>query len=555
MSENSNNVEFETRDNPWIRQFRLSGAPPFAKSMSFDFHSKANVIIGPNGLGKSTVLRHFAQITHSQFVHRPPDSAVTIVTEPPGAAEEITTVYIGPTRTSLEAETILRDVQILDFSEKVKRALTTMNSSARVISVIFFVLLLLSVVAHFGGIGPSLFEDIDPFFVYALLMPWAVIMYLGFASGLFLLALRRMLPTFASRNLQLASMLANETSVTSAFLFRKVETSTRLLMGTDDKPKQDNESYAAMDAANLALQCAKDIAPEVFSRDAKLHTAWLSVPNKGVHRILNGFQKERAIAQHMFEVDTKHSPEPLHISSLSSGTQGPFLIVWYLALRLAYANGFQPGWENKPVALFIDELENHLHPTWQRRFIPVLLGHFPGLQIFASTHSPFAVAGLKAGQVHQLFRGDDGTIRVRKNSYDLVGWTADEILNEYLEVTDPTDLTTAQAVEVLRWLQNMGDLDDDLTAEEWRNEELAYLDEAVSEGVADDDEILGARWLRGEIVEPVVLTLPLKGSAEQWRLAVIEQFQQIVGVDILSGGAAARLRELYNERIANNVAA
>ena len=62
--------------------------------------------------------------------------------------------------------------------------------------------------------------------------------------------------------------------------------------------------------------------------------------------------------------------------------------------------------------LLIDEIENHLHPTWQRRVIPALREYFPNVQIFATTHSPFVVAGLKAGQVHKLFRNDhDGIVR------------------------------------------------------------------------------------------------------------------------------------------------
>ena len=76
----------------------------------------------------------------------------------------------------------------------------------------------------------------------------------------------------------------------------------------------------------------------------------------------------------------------------------------------------------------IDEIENHLHPTWQRRVIPALLKHFPGLQIFATTHSPFVVAGLKAGQVHVLKRNDNGVVTASTNPQDVVGWTMDEIL-------------------------------------------------------------------------------------------------------------------------------
>ena len=90
----------------------------------------------------------------------------------------------------------------------------------------------------------------------------------------------------------------------------------------------------------------------------------------------------------------------------------------------------------KPAILLIDEIENHLHPTWQRRVIPALLEHFPGLQIFATTHSPFVVAGLKAGQVHLLNRDENGVVTATTNTEDIIGWTADEILRVFMGVTN-----------------------------------------------------------------------------------------------------------------------
>ena len=132
--------------------------------------------------------------------------------------------------------------------------------------------------------------------------------------------------------------------------------------------------------------------------------------------------------------------EPLYAGALSSGTQGTLLWVWALALKMASHYDWAAGWEEKPAILLIDEIENHLHPTWQRRVIPALLEHFPGLQIFATTHSPFVVAGRKAGQVHLLKRDpENGSVTASTNTEDIMGWTADEILRTMLGVDDPTD--------------------------------------------------------------------------------------------------------------------
>ena len=170
--------------------------------------------------------------------------------------------------------------------------------------------------------------------------------------------------------------------------------------------------------------------------------------------------------------------DPLYAGDLSAGTQGTLLWIWALALKMVNHHGWVEGWENKPAILLIDEIENHLHPTWQRRVIPALLKHFPGLQIFATTHSPFVVAGLKAGQVHLLKRDEEGRVTATTNPEDIVGWTADEILRNMMGVEDPTDDATAAAAKELRQLRNDGPLNN-AEAEAERQQRIQELRQKV----------------------------------------------------------------------------
>ena len=145
--------------------------------------------------------------------------------------------------------------------------------------------------------------------------------------------------------------------------------------------------------------------------------------------------------------------EPLYAGALSSGTQGTLLWIYALALKMAYHYDWAEGWDKKPAILLIDEIENHLHPTWQRRVIPALQKHFPGLQIFATTHSPFVVAGLKTGQVHLLQRDENGIVTATTSTKDIIGWTADEILRTMMGVEEPTDQLTVDRANRLRQLR------------------------------------------------------------------------------------------------------
>ncbi len=163
----------------------------------------------------------------------------------------------------------------------------------------------------------------------------------------------------------------------------------------------------------------------------------------------------------------------LPLDVLSQGTQSIVQFVAHLLLRYAEYYDFPPDLDDKPGIAIIDEIDAHLHPTWQRRIIPALTHSFPSLQIFCSTHSPLMVAGLKEGQVQLLRRDSEGKITVSVNESDIAGWTVDEVLRQYMDVSNPTDKATADRASRYQELEYKSVLSD---AEA---EELALLREAV----------------------------------------------------------------------------
>lgn len=82
------------------------------------------------------------------------------------------------------------------------------------------------------------------------------------------------------------------------------------------------------------------------------------------------------------------------------------------------------------------------------------------MQIFATTHSPLVVAGLKTGQVRLLMRDANGVTTARTNDHDIIGWTTDEILRTFMEVDEPTDQLTIDRAHRLRELREKETLSD-----------------------------------------------------------------------------------------------
>ena len=532
---------------PYLRSVTLHNVHPFGSEVTFRFDPRVNVLIGPNGAGKSAALDRFAGVGRRRFSPSTDESEVGVegVMEPESASfGDVTTVYVGPTRAPLTPEMVLSDLQLLDVQGRATALLGWTRLVFWVALALGLAYLTVGVVGHiFLDPGARWFEIGmgDLLVVYVVFVP-------VYVSYLIALLVRRkpLLLTFLPGNGLLSNALTYRAQVSPIFMFQAVLAANRRWLGSEGDSGDDQRSRAANAAANLALDCAKRIAPEVFPTTASLGTG--TIVSAARFRWL---WWRRSFTDRLSTVHTRYSPTPLHITNLSAGTQNTLLVAWYLALSLAYSNGFREGWKDLPAILFIDEIENHLHPAWQRRFVPVFLEHFPNLQIIATTHSPFPIAGLKAGQVHKLHQEDDGITCVETNEDEIVGWTADEILHEYLDVQDPTDLETAQAVEVLRWLESLEPLVEEESAESWREsvvEELSAL--MGGEELPFEDSVV-MLWLTGAIDSPVAVAPPLSGEAEAWRVSMIGEFRSLVGVDILSGGPAARQRQIWKDQMAS----
>ena len=229
-------------------------------------------------------------------------------------------------------------------------------------------------------------------------------------------------------------------------------------------------------AKNVAYACAQSVCSDVLVRDREPVDYFYHQPVPQEDFTITNVHDDMAMTT------TDSTNTHIFAGDLSSGTQGTLLWIWYLALEIANSYNGRDSWHTEPAILLIDEIENNLHPTWQRRVIPALLEHFPGLQIFATTHSPFVVAGLKAGQVHLLNRDANGVITTTPNTEDIIGWTADEILRTYMGVDDPTDDDTASAAAELRKLRDEGPRED-AQSEQERQDRMRELRAAVDTNV------------------------------------------------------------------------
>jgi hypothetical protein len=115
------------------------------------------------------------------------------------------------------------------------------------------------------------------------------------------------------------------------------------------------------------------------------------------------------------------------LETASGGISALIDIAWQIYM---YASKDNPNY-----TVIIDEVENHLHPTMQRRILPDLLKAFPTARFIVSTHNPLVVSSVKGSRVYALTYNDDNKVESRELDLLNEAKTATEILDEVLGVS------------------------------------------------------------------------------------------------------------------------
>jgi hypothetical protein len=84
--------------------------------------------------------------------------------------------------------------------------------------------------------------------------------------------------------------------------------------------------------------------------------------------------------------------------------------------------------------VLVDEIDLHLHPTWQVRLIPALKQVFPRLQFIATTHSPMVLPALAAEEIVLLSQGPDGSVVATPSTQSPALLTGSELYGAFFEI-------------------------------------------------------------------------------------------------------------------------
>ncbi len=177
----------------------------------------------------------------------------------------------------------------------------------------------------------------------------------------------------------------------------------------------------------------EDLENEQRLDDSNFVNHQLEAVRQAIYSLITGLSNLR-IRRSPLRMTVKKQDRELNVNQLSDGEKCLLAMVGDLARRLAIAN---PGLDDPLLGegiVLIDEIELHLHPRWQRDIIPALKKTFPNCQFIITTHSPQVISHVHPEGVFILERSDEGLfVMSPEGSY---GRDSNSILEDLMEVPE-----------------------------------------------------------------------------------------------------------------------
>jgi len=261
---------------------------------------------------------------------------------------------------------------------------------------------------------------------------------------------------------------------------------TSSLAGALDPRTDFKEMLKWFDLEEAAeLRAARDSSlPRILTESRALATVRAALASL----LGDAYVKPQFNDKHKFVVKTKTGPGELQVTQLSQGYQSMLALGMDFARRLALANPdfasnfvdkkkvrdqyaehiayfiaqWNPNDEEKPLlgpswapaVMLVDEIDLHLHPSWQQRVLHDLMRAFPGTQFIVTTHSPQVLSTAKRENIRIL----------AQDAYGL--WSADMPDEETKGIESSTAMNDVMGVNPVPPVPEA----------EWRNDYIALIE-------------------------------------------------------------------------------
>ncbi|WP_415721611.1 AAA family ATPase [Photobacterium ganghwense] len=216
----------------------------------------------------------------------------------------------------------------------------------------------------------------------------------------------------------------------------------RSIQGMVKEPivEDSQQKYCISSVKSLKCSVTPNIKQWIINRYFIIEKDWAEIERKNwtvlieyLDRISDGnkifkYLRTGKDLEPLFNLDEKE----VHLEQLSSGYKSICSIIFSIVEWIESTNKDSDALiENATGVVFIDELELHLHPSWQIKIKNVLTDLFKSMQFVVTTHSPHIINDANKNELG-ILDNPDNSIIVNFLDKGLANWKVDYIFSDIM---------------------------------------------------------------------------------------------------------------------------
>jgi predicted ATP-binding protein involved in virulence len=196
-----------------------------------------------------------------------------------------------------------------------------------------------------------------------------------------------------------------------------------------------------------------------------------------IQQLINAVLEKSETENHVTLVDydaeslyfkTPSNPEQLiAVEALSEGFKSTFVWLFDLIIRIAKKGGNLNNVQNMTGLVLLDEVDLHLHPSWQRTILLSIETVFPNIHFIVSSHSVFVAQSIKDENLMALEWENDQVVVIDKDTSLERSYSA--VAREIFKISSPFSYETEQQLNQFYQMQKKIRRDEPIDEQEWIN--------------------------------------------------------------------------------------
>lgn len=227
--------------------------------------------------------------------------------------------------------------------------------------------------------------------------------------------------------------------------------------GREDSENESGISQETMDQISKLVASNPEVWQQLQALNASAKDRQLTAVRTAISQFMPGFSELKVRRRPRLHMSVNKNGKTFNVMQLSQGEKSLMALVGDIARRLAMMNPSLDNPLHGDGIVMIDEVDMHLHPSWQRTIIGRLTSTFPNCQFILTTHSPLVISDSKEVLVYSLdnaelhpvspqFGQDANSVLLDVMNTDIRNAEIEQQLNDLLDAIQSNELTLARTM-------------------------------------------------------------------------------------------------------------